>query len=213
MNQHNGIKENANALAKPKTVHIRINLVDIFKDTCDQDSVENLELERFKVKLREIWTQMLEQTYVKYPSEDMDMEQYMEHNALKFADEPETEDEIDNLMNMLDELMTPSEELEGVQSEGKAPKYGSTSLKSNNEQGKKEATSYEYKHAISKTPSDSRSGNKGGSYAGTPSGSISKKKDDKVIRSFSPMAESLREELKELIDRQRIGKRRQLFRS
>ena len=186
--------------------------MDIFKDTCDHDSVESLELERFKAKLKEIWTRVLEETYAKYPDADMDMEHYKEHNALKFADEPEQETEINNLMAMLDELMNPLEEAEGIKSEGNAPKYGSSSLKTNNEQGKKEATVYEFKHANTKTPSESSSRIQGGSYAGTPSGSISKKKDAKVIRSFSPMAESLKEELRDLIDRQRIGVRRQLFR-
>ena len=187
--------------------------MDIFKDTCDHDSVENLELERFKDKLREIWTRVLEETYAKYPDADMDMEHYKEHNSLKFADEPEEESEIDNLMAMLEDLMNPLEEAEGIKSEGKAPTYGSSSLKANNETGKKEATVYEFKHANTKTPSESRSGIQGGSYAGTPSGKIPKGTDAKVIRSFSPMAESLKEELKELIDRQRIGKRRQLFRA
>ena len=74
-------------------------------------------------------------------------------------------------------------------------------------------TNYEYKHANSKTPNDSRSRSKSGSYEGTPSGQISKRKDAKVIRNFSPMAEKLQDELRELIDRQRIGKRRQLFRA
>jgi hypothetical protein len=186
--------------------------VDIFKDSCDHDSVENLELERFKAKLREIWTRMLEETYAKNPVEGMDMEHYKEHNALKFADEPEMEDELDNLMAMLDELLDPKEELDGVKSEGKAPTYKGGGLKSNNEKGKIEATVYETNHKSTKTPSDSRSGGKGGSYVGTPSGGISKKKDARVIRSFSPMAESLKEELIALRDRQSIGKRRQLFR-
>ena len=185
--------------------------MDIFKDSCDHDSVENLELERFKAKLREIWTRMLEETYAKNP-EGMDMEHYKEHNALKFADEPEMEDELDNLMAMLDELLDPKEELDGVKSEGKAPTYKGGGLKSNNEKGKIEATVYEVNHKSTKTPSDSRSGGKGGSYVGTPSGGISKKKDARVIRSFSPMAESLKEELIALRDRQAIGKRRQLFR-
>ena len=186
--------------------------MDIFKDSCDHDSVENLELERFKAKLREIWTRMLEETYAKYPVEGMDMEHYKEHNALKFADEPEMEDELDNLMAMLDELLDPKEELDGVKSEGKAPTYKGGGLKSNNEKGKIEATVYETNHKSTKTPSDSRSGGKGGSYVGMPSGGISKKKDARVIRSFSPMAESLKEELIALRDRQSIGKRRQLFR-
>jgi len=187
--------------------------MDIFKDTCDHDSIDTLELDRFKAKVKEIWQRMLQEAYANNPPEDMDEAHYMEYNALKFADEPEEENEADNLMAMLEDLLDPKEELEDVASEGKAPSYGSSSLKSNNESGKKEATNYEYKHSNTKTPSDSRSGGKGGSYVGTPSGNISKRKDAKVIRSFSPMAESLKEELKELIDRQRIGKRRQLFRA
>ena len=81
-----------------------------------------------------------------------------------------------------------------------------------NEKGNIEATVYEVNHKSTKTPSESRSGGKGGSYMGTPSGSISKKKDARVIRSFSPMGEVLKEELIALKDRQSIGKRRQLFR-
>jgi hypothetical protein len=186
--------------------------VDIFKDSCDHDSFENLELERFKAKLREIWTRMLEETYAKYPVDGVSKEHYMEHNAIKFADEPEMEDELDNLMAMLDELLDPKEELDGVKSEGKAPTYKGGGLKSNNEKGNIEATVYEVNHKSTKTPSDSRSGGKGGSYVGTPSGSISKKKDARVIRSFSPMAQNFKEELIALRDRQNIGKRRQLFR-
>ena len=187
--------------------------MDIFEDSCDHDDIETLELERFKTKVKEIWTRMLELSYDNNPPEDMDKEHYMEHNALRFADEPEVESEEDNLMAMLKDLINPREELEDVKLESKAPKYGNSTLKSNNETGKKEATNYEYNHTSSKTPSDSRSGNKGGSYSGTPSGSLSKAKEDTVIRSFTPVAESLKEELISLIERQRIGKRRQLFRA
>ena len=186
--------------------------MDIFKDSCDHDSVENLELERFKAKLREIWTRMLEETYAKNPVEGMDMEHYKEHNALKFADEPEMEDELDNLMAMLDELLDPKEELDGVKSEGKAPTYKGGGLKSNNEKGNIEATVYEVNHKSTKTPSDSRSGGKGGSYEGTPSGKISKKKDDTVITKYSPLIEEFKEELRSLVDRQRIGRRKMRFR-
>jgi len=186
--------------------------VDIFKDSCDHDSFENLELERFKAKLKEIWTRMLEESYTSNPPEDMSKEHYMEHNALRFADEPEPESEADNLLAMLEELLDPKEELEDVKSEGKAPTYKGSKLKSNNEKGNIEATVYEFNKKGTKTPSDSRSGGKGGTYEGTPSGSISKKKDARVIRSFSPMVESFKEELIALRDRQNIGKRRQLFR-
>jgi hypothetical protein len=190
--------------------------VDIFKDSCEEHTGTSLELERFKAKIREIWSRMLVETYkLDYDSEDEDSmseEEYIEHNALKFADEPEEETELDSLMDMLDGLLDPKEELEGVESKGKAPTYKGSELKSNNEKGKVEATVYEVKSKTTKTPSDSRSGIKGGSYEGTPSGKISQKKDARVIRSFSPLAESFKDELKSLIERQRIGRRKQLFR-
>ena len=102
--------------------------------------------------------------------------------------------------------------MDSVQSEGKAPTYKGSGLKSNNEKGKTEATVYEFKSKTTKTPSDSRSGVKGGSYEGTPSGKISKKKDDPVITKYSPLLKQISDEVKSLADRQAIGKRRQLFR-
>jgi hypothetical protein len=190
--------------------------MDIFEDSCDHDSTDNLEIERFKAKIREIWSRMLDETYsANYKEEDEDAptkEEYMAHNALKFADEPEEETELDSLMDMLDGLMDEDEELESVQSEGKAPKYGSSSLKSNNEKGKVEATVYEVNHSSSKTPSDSRSGGKGGSYEGTPSGGISKKKDDKVVTKYQPLIEQLKEEIKSLSARQRMGRKKMRIR-
>ena len=93
--------------------------MDIFDDTCEHDSVENLELERFKAKIREIWSRLLDECYAKYPTEGMDLEHFKEHNALHFADEPQPVDEIDNLMEMLDDLMNPKEELDSVSGEGK----------------------------------------------------------------------------------------------
>ena len=104
------------------------------------------------------------------------------------------------------------EELEEVKSEGKAPTYNGNGLKSHNEKGKLEATTYEFKSKTTKTPSDSRSGVKGGSYEGTPSGKISKKKDDPVITKYSPLLEQIRDELRSLADRQRIGRRKMRFR-
>jgi hypothetical protein len=185
--------------------------MDIFENTSN-----TLEIERFKAKIREIWSRMLNESYDQVHDEDDEdcpsREEYMSMNALKFADEPEEETEIDSLMNMLDGLMDEDEELESVQSEGKAPKYGSSTLKSNNEQGKKEAGTYEYKHTTTKTPSDSRSGGKGGSYEGTPSGGISKKKNDKVTIKYSPLIAQIQDELKDLASRQRIGRRKMRFR-
>ena len=178
--------------------------MDILKNTTESDSTSYLEIDRFKAKIIEIWSRMLKETYAQYYDEDSEdspsMEEFMEENALKFSDEPEPETELDSIMEMLDSLMDSSEELEAVESEGKAPTYKGSELKSNNEKGKTEATVYEFESKTTKTPSDSRSGVKGGSYEGTPSGKISTKKDDPVITKYSPLIEQLKDELKSLID-------------
>ena len=190
--------------------------MDIFKDTIESDTTSLLEIDRFKAKIIEIWSRMLKETYAQYYDEDSEdspsMEEFMEVNALKFSDEPEPVSELDSIMEMLDTLMDSSEELEEVESEGKAPTYKGSELKSNNEKGKVEATVYEFKSKNTKTPGDSRSGVKGGSYEGTPSGKISKKKDDPVITKYSPLIEEIKDELRALVDRQRIGRRKMRFR-
>ena len=190
--------------------------MDIFKNTTESDSTSLLEIDRFKAKIIDIWSRMLKETYAQYYDEDSEdspsMEEFMEVNALKFSDEPEPVSELDSIMEMLDSLMDSSEELEEVVSEGKAPTYKGSELKSNNEKGKTEATTYEFKSKNTKTPSDSRSGVKSGSYEGTPSGQISKKKDDKVITKYSPLLKQVRDELRSLSDRQRIGRRKMRFR-
>jgi len=189
--------------------------VDIFKDTTNSDSTNLLEIDRFKAKIIEIWSMMLKETYSQYYGDSDDspsIEEFIEENKLKFADDPEPVSELDSIMEMLDALMDSDEELEEVESDGKAPAYKGSELKSNNEKGKTEATTYEFESKNTKTPGDSRSGVKGGSYEGTPSGKISKKKDDPVITKYSPLLKKIREEVKSLSDRQAIGKRRQLFR-
>ena len=183
--------------------------MDILEDSTQIDG--GLELERFKKKIIEIWNRMLEETYAKYP-DDVSKEEYMETNALKFAGDPEEENEMDNLMAMLEDLLDPQEELEDVKSEGKAPSYKGEELKANNEKGNVEVTTYEVKHASTNTPKDASSSRKGGTYDGVKGGKISPRKDAKVIRSFSPLAEQIRDELKALKERQKIGRRRELFR-
>jgi len=190
--------------------------VDIFKNTTESNTTSLLEIDRFKAKIIEIWSMMLKETYAQYYDEDSEdspsIEEFMEQNALKFSNEPEPESELDSIMEMLDSLMDSGEELEEVESEGKAPTYNGSKLKSHNEKGKTEATTYEFENKNTKTPSDSRSGVKGGSYVGTPSGKISKKKDDTVIRKYTPIIEEIKDELRSLADRQRIGIRKMRFR-
>ena len=191
--------------------------MDIFKDTIEKsDTSSLLEIDRFKARIMEIWSRMLQETYEQYYDEDNEdtpsIDEFREENALKFANDPEPETELDSLMDMLDGLMDSDEEHEDIKSEAKAPTYGGKQLKSNNEQSKTEATDYEYEHASSKAPSESRSRVKGGSYEGTPSGGISKKKSDTVITKYSPLIKEVQEQIRSLTDRQRIGRRKLRFR-
>ena len=179
-------------------------MLDIF-----EDSTGNLELERFKCKLQEIWMRILSETYTEA---DGTKEEFMEANALRFADDPQPETEADNLMAMLEDMLNPQEELDSVKSEGKAPSYSGKQLSANNEKGTVEATKYEVKHTSTKTPGDSRSSVKSSTYDVPASGKIATRKDARVIRSFSPMAEMMKDELVALKARQNIGRRRELFR-
>ena len=173
-----------------------------------EDSTGNLEIDRFKCKLREVWMRILEEAHTE---EDGTLEEFMEANALHFADEPQPEKEVDNLMDMLEDMLDPKEDLESIKGESKAPTYNGSQLKSNNEKGKIEVTKYETHHAMTSTPKDSQSSAKSNTY-NIQSGKIAPRKDARVIRSFSPMAESMIEELRSLKDRQNIGRRRMLFR-
>lgn len=191
--------------------------MDIFKNTVEEsDTTSLLEIDRFKARIMEIWSKMLEETYEQYYDENDEdtpsIDEFREENALKFANDPEPETELDSLMDMLDGLMESDEDHEDIKSEAKAPTYGGKQLKSNNETSKKEATNYEYEHASSKTPGESRSRVQGGSYEGTASGRISKKKSDTVVTKYTPLIKEMQEQIRSLTDRQRIGRRKLRFR-
>ena len=173
-----------------------------------EDSTGNLEIDRFKCKLREVWMRILEEAHTE---EDGTLEEFMEANALHFADEPQPEKEVDNLMNMLEDMLDPKEDLESIKGESKAPTYNGSQLKSNNEKGKIEVTKYETHHAMTSTPKDSQRSAKSNTYE-HHTGKIGPRKDSQVKRSYSPMVQKIVEELLELDNRQGIGRRKMLFR-
>lgn len=188
--------------------------MDILQDTTESNVTSSLELDRFKEKLRGIWSQMLKETYNKYHSDDEVSEQdYMVENALKFADEPEEVSEIDMLMDMLDSMAIDTDEQEEIKTESKAPTYKGGELKSNKEASKVDETTY-------KDNLDGKTGRvkeesktvRGGSYDGVGSGVLKDKKDAPVTTKYSPLIEELKEELRSLKDRQRIGRRKMRFR-
>ena len=190
--------------------------MDILSNTVNSDSTDLLEIDRFKAKILDIWARMLNECYSHYYDEENEdspsMEEFVEANALKFANDPEPETELDTLMDMLDGLMDEDEELESVQAGGNAPTYGGKELSAHNEQIKKEKTNYEYNHKSTKTPGESLSSTKGGSYEGTPTGGLVKRKDAEVITKYSPLVKEIKDELIALAQRQKIGRRKLRFR-
>ena len=190
--------------------------MDIFKDTTESSTASLLEIDRFKAKILEIWSRMLEdvysQNYIDGDKDNPSREEFIQANALKFSDEPEAETELDSLMDMLDGLLEDDEEHEDIKSDGKAPTYSKGNLKTHNEKGKVEATTYEFNKKTTKTPGDSHSRIKSSSYEGVQTGRPTKKKNAKVFKKYSPLIEQIKEEVRSLADRQRIGRRKMRFR-
>jgi len=186
---------------------------DIFDNTTD-----SLDIERVKDKIRQIWQTILMQEYESeygHMKDDDDdyksIDEYCAENALYFPGDDKPENETSSIVKMLEEMFDPKEDLQSVQSDGKAPTYGGTQLKSNNEKGNVETTTYEYTHTKTSTPSDSRSKANSSVYE-HHSGNIAPRKDSAVKRQYKPMIDKIVEELLELDKRQAVGRRKQLFR-
>jgi hypothetical protein len=190
---------------------------DIFKD-----STSGLDLERIKEKIRSLWSRIIVAQYgedykhQKDNDEDyVSIEEYLEENQLFFPGDEKPTSEVDSLVDMLENIMDPKEELEPISKEGKAPTYKGEEIKAHNERvGKNlESTTYKVKHISTTTPSDSSSSAKGrGTYTPPSRGTIANRTDSKVKTTYAPMFKKIVEELVSLEDRQNIGRRRQLFR-
>ena len=189
--------------------------LDIF-----EDSSSGLELERIKDKIRAIWGQVLIAQYKSEYGDEFDdseeedrmsKEEYMEKNALYFPGDDKPENEVDNIISMLDGMFDEKEELDSVKSDVKAPSYSGSQLKSNNEKGTVETTTYKSKHIMTSTPKDSQSSAKSSTY-GIQSGKIAPRKDSKVKTSYAPMVQKIVEELLDIESRRNIGRRKQFFR-
>ena len=188
-------------------------MLDILDDSCD-----GLEIDRIKDKIRAIWSKVIVAEYnneygdQKDDSEDyVSLDEYITDNQLYFPGDTQPENEMSDIAKMLEDMFDPKEELDSVKSEAKAPTYNGKQLSANNEKGKIEATKYEVKHTSTKTPGESQSSVKSSIYE-THGGKIAPRKDARVIRSFGPMAEMMKDELTALKKRQAIGRREMLFR-
>ena len=138
--------------------------MDIFKDSTHEGSVSNsLEIDRIKARVIGVWNQLMAATYeIEYKNQSSDdedfvsLESFMEDNKLTFAGEEEDKSEIDSLLEMFDDMLDPKEELEPIESNAKAPTYGSTTLPSHSESLKVPKGTYDGNHASTTTPKDSK---------------------------------------------------------
>jgi len=137
--------------------------MDIFKDSTHEGSVSNsLEIDRIKARVIGVWNQLMAATYeIEYKNQSSDdedfvsLESFMEDNKLTFAGEEKDKSEIDSLLEMFDDMLDPKEELEPIESDAKAPTYGSTTLPSHSESLKVPKGTYDGNHASTTTPKDS----------------------------------------------------------
>jgi|TARA_R110000824_G_scaffold10610_1_gene46592 hypothetical protein len=188
--------------------------MDIFEDSTHEGSVSNsLEVDRIKAKVLAVWNQLMAATYeIEYKNQSEDdedfvsLEDYMEDNKLTFAGEEEEtpESEIDVLLEMFDNMLDPQEELEPIESEAKAPTYGSTNLPSYNESLKVPKGTYDGSHASTSIPKDSKDKLKATKYEQPEPGKKLISKTHEVssptsIKSFHDILKVEREKLLRLV--------------
>jgi len=188
--------------------------MDIFEDSTHEGSVSNsLEVDRIKAKVLAVWNQLMAATYeIEYKNQSEDdedfvsLESFMEDNKLTFAGEEEEtpESEIDVLLEMFDNMLEPQEELEPVESEAKAPTYGSTTLPSHKESLKVPKGTYDGNHASTTTPKDSKEELKATRYEEPKEGKKLISKTHEVssptsIKSFHDILKVEREKLLRLV--------------
>ena len=101
------------------------------------DSIDGMELEVLKDKVRSIYQKLLSEYFKKqFPgASEEDIDAFIESNAMEFEGASEEEDEIDLLMEELDAFLDDGEDLTPVDGSGKAPDYTGTQLGAKSKEG------------------------------------------------------------------------------
>ena len=180
--------------------------------THESDTYNSLELDRIKDKLKGIWNLALQTHCSSMDIPEEAKTQFLEENQLKFGDEQEENGELDSILEMLESLMNPDDELDPIDAGGTAPSYSGSSLKSNTEESKAPKGSYTSSHSSTTTPSDSQSKPRSGAYDKPKSNKIATRRDATVITMVTPLFDKFKDDLLDLKSRQAIGNRRRLFR-
>jgi hypothetical protein len=180
-----------------------------------EDSSSLLELAAFKKKIKRLYDEILERVYkAENPgASPEEVQAYVEENGLQFPDEVDTEeqeDEIDNLMDMLDDMVDTDvqEPASALSTEDKPKEHkGAEPSSKSHEKGDKVETK-DLKDKMGGLFSVKKDERKRTSTKAPeiPTGPVIKRDTSTAHKTeFAPLVEKFRDELRSLSDRQRIG--------
>jgi hypothetical protein len=180
-----------------------------------EDSSSLLELAAFKKKIKRLYDEILERVYkAENPgASPEEVQAYVEENGLQFPDEVDTEeqeDEIDNLMDMLDDMVDTDvqEPVSALSTEDKPKEHkGAEPSSKSHEKGDKVETK-DLKDKMGGLFSVKKDERKRTSTKAPeiPTGPVIKRDTSTAHKTeFAPLVEKFRDELRSLADRQRSG--------
>mgnify|MGYP003637883648 FL=1 len=182
-----------------------------------EDSSSLLELAAFKKKIKKLYDEILERTYkMENPgASPEEIQAYVEENGLQFPDEVDTEeqeDEIDNLMDMLDDMVDTDvqEPASALSTEDKPKEHKGDELSSKSHEKGDKVETKDLKDKMGglfsvKTDERKRTSTKAPEI---PTGPVIKRDTSTAHKTeFAPLVEKFRDELRSLADRQRAGVR------
>ena len=182
-----------------------------------KDSTNSLELSAFKKKIKKLYDEILERTYkMENPgASPEEIQAYVEENGLQFPDEVDTEeqeDEIDNLMDMLDDMVDTDvqEPASALSTEDKPKEHKGDELSSKSHESGIKVETKDLKDKMGglfsvKTDERKRTSTKAPEI---PTGPVIKRDTATAHKTeFAPLVEKFRDELRSLADRQRAGVR------
>jgi len=180
-----------------------------------EDSSSLLELAAFKKKIKRLYDEILERVYkAENPgASPEEVQAYVEENGLQFPDEVDTEeqeDEIDNLMDMLDDMVDTDvqEPVSALSTEDKPKEHRGDELSSKSHEKGDKVETKDLKDKMGglfsvKTDERKRTSTKAPEI---PTGPVIKRDTSTAHKTeFAPLVEKFRDELRSLADRQRSG--------
>lgn len=173
------------------------------------DSTLGLDLEKIRGKILALYNALLTQAYkAENPTASPEeLQAFLEENALDF---PETDEdsEVDELLDMIDDL-TREDDLDPVDKDGKSPdvEQGKEPKSKSHEQGDTPDTKpVPIQTGMLNTPADQRVKKRTRSLD-TPTGKIKERKPELRRASFGELFDGIKDELADLKQRQRIGRK------